>query len=189
MQYQQLFKRAFNLIRHTRKEWQSIVDEEKNSESVINNFVLPMVGLCALTAFLGILFQGKGFEKALVSAIRSLGKTFGGVYLSFFILQESAKYFGLERNKVRFLQLTGYSFVIIFVIDLIVNLIPELFFLPILKLYIFYIVWEASELILKIKEEKRSQFVISASLLILISSYIIERVLLIFLPGSETIAN
>lgn len=187
MQYKELFTRAFNLIRYTRKEWQKIVDEEDNSNAVINDFVLPMAGLCALTAFLGILFQGLGFEKALVSAIISLGKSFGGVYLSFFILQESTKHFGLERNKTRFLQISGYSFVVIFVIDLVVKLIPELFFLPVLELYIFYIIWEASEVVLNISEEKRSQFVISASLLILFSSFIIEKILLIFMPGAEII--
>lgn len=188
MQYQQLFRRTFNLIRYTRKEWQAIVDKEDNSNTVINDFVLPMAGLCSLAAFLGILFQGAGFEKALVSAIISLGKSFGGVYLSFFVLQESSKFFGLERNKTRFLQLSGYSFVIIFVIDLIVKLIPELFFIPILQLYIFYIIWEASDVVLNISEEKRSQFVISASLLILFSSIIIEKVLLLFMPGAEIIA-
>lgn len=188
MQYQKLLNRTFNLIRHTQKEWQEVVDKEDKSEIAINDFVLPMAGLCALAAFLGILFQGAGFEKALVSAIISLGKSFGGVYLSFFVLQESASYFELERNKTRFLQLASYSFVIIFVIDIVVKLIPELFFLPILQLYIFYIIWEASDVLIKVKESKRSQFVIAASILILFSSFIIEKILLLFMPGAEIIA-
>ncbi len=189
MQYQQLFKRAFNLLRYTRKEWQNIVSNEKDSNPVINDFVLPMTGLCALAAFLGVLFQGAGFEKALVSTIISLGKTFGGVYLSFLLLQESSKYFGLKRNKTGFLQISGYSFVVIFVIDIIVKLIPELFFLPVLELYIFYIIWEASDVVINIDESKRSQFVVFASLVILLSSFIIENLLLLFMPGAEIITG
>nr|MDA3854095.1 YIP1 family protein [Bacteroidales bacterium] len=118
----------------------------------------------------------------------SLGKTFGGVYFSFFVLQETAKYFGLKRSKKNFMQMAGYSFVVIFVVDIIASLIPELFFLNFLKIYIFYIVWEAVEILVQVEEKKRAAYVISVSLLILLSSLIIERVLLLFMPGAEIVA-
>ena len=188
MQYKQLFTRTKNILRSPRTEWEKIKTEEFNSQQVLNDFILPMAGLCALSAFLGILFQGLGFEKALVSVIISLGKSFGGVYFSFFVLQEIAKFFGLQRSKTSFMQLAGYSYVVIFVVDIIANLIPELFFFNFLKIYIFYIVWEASEVLFLVEEKKRTGFVISVSFLILLSSLIIERVLLIFMPGAEIIA-
>ena len=187
MQYKELFNRTKNILSAPRTEWANIKAGETNSAQVINDFVLPMAGLCALSAFLGILFQGAGFEKALVSVIISLGKTFGGFYFSFFVLQETAKYFGLKRSKKTFMQMAGYSFVVIFVVDIIANLIPELFFLNFLKIYIFYIVWEAVEILVQIEEKKRAAYVISVSLLILLSSLIIENVLLLFMPGADIV--
>lgn len=188
MQYKELFNRTKNILSTPRNEWAKIKTEETKSSQVINDFILPMAGLCALSAFLGIIFQGAGFEKALVAVIISLGKTFGGVYFSFFVLQETAGYFGLKRRKIAFMQMAGYSFVVIFVVDIIANLIPELFFLNFLKIYIFYIVWEAVEILVQIEEKKRAAYVISVSLLILLSSLIIERILLIFMPGAEIVA-
>lgn len=188
MQYKQLFNRAKNILRAPRTEWEIIKSQETSSSQVINDFVLPMAGLCALSAFLGVIFQGAGFEKALVSVIISLGKTFGGVYFSFYVLQETAKYFGLQRSKIGFMQIAAYSYVVIFVVDIIANLIPELFFLNFLKLYIFYIVWEAVEIIVKVEDKKRTAYVIYVSLLILLSSLIIERLLHIFMPGAEIVA-
>lgn len=188
MQYNQLFNRTKNILRTPRGEWEKIRESETNSSQVLNDFILPMAGLCALAAFLGLIFQGAGFEKALVSVIISLGKTFGGVYFSFFVLQESAKYFALERSKLAFMQIAGYSYVVIFVVDIVANLIPELFFLNFLKLYIFYVVWEAVEIVVQVADKKRTSYVIFVSLLILLSSLIIERVLLIFMPGAEIVA-
>lgn len=189
MQYQQLLKRTVNLIRITRKEWKSIVKHEDSTNAVLNDFIMPLAGITALAAFLGILFQGLGLEKALVSAIVSIGKTFGGVYFSFFVLQETARYFALERNKVRNFQLAGYSYVAVFVVDIVLSLIPELFFLNILKVFVFYLVWEGVEFCTKIDEEKRRSYVIMVAMVILLSSYIIEKVLFIFMPGAEIVAS
>ena len=187
MQYKQLFNRTKNILSTPHTEWAKIKADETSSTTVINDFVLPMAGLCALSAFLGMLFQSLGFEKALVSVIISLGKTFGGVYFTFFVLQETAKYFGLKRNKLAFMQMAGYSFALIFVVDIIANLIPELFFLPFLELYVFYIIWEASDVIVKIDEKERVKYVISVSLLILISSFIIGQLLSEMLKVSSEI--
>lgn len=188
MQYKQLYNRTKNILRAPRAEWAKIKAEEINSSQVINDFILPMAGLCALSSFLGILFQSAGFEKALVSVIISLGKTFGGVYFTFFILQETAKYFGLKRNKTAFMQIAGYSFVVIFVVDIVANLIPELFFLNFLKIYIFYIVWEAVEIIVQVDEKKRTAYVIFVSILVLLSSFVIEQVLSEMIKVSTEIA-
>lgn len=189
MQYKDLFKRTYQLIISSRTEWEKITSSEDTSSKVINDFVLPLAGLCSLSAFLGIIFINAEFERALVAAIISLGKSFGGVYLSFFVLQETAKYFDLKRNKTRYMQLVGYSYVIIFIVDIIVNLIPELFFLNFLKLYIFYIIWEGVDFCTKISEEKRIKLVIGTTILILASSLIIEKLLFKFMPGAEIIAG
>lgn len=177
MQYKELFKRTYNLLRQPRLEWQKIAEEENNHTKVINDFVLPMIGLCALSAFLGQLFQSSGLEKALIAVIVSLGKHFGAVYLSFFILQETASYFGLKRNKTAFMQIAGYGLVTVFVVDIVYKLIPELFFLPILELYIIYLIWEGVEVLTTIDDKKRVSYVLFAALLLLALSFGIEAIL------------
>lgn len=190
MQYKKLYKRTVEILRHPRKEWDSIKTNETDNNTVINDFVLPMVGLCAVSAFLGILFQGINFEKALVSVIISLGKLLGGVYFSFFVLQESAIYFGLQRNKKNFMQMAGYGFVVVFVVDIVVNLIPELFFLPILELYTFYLMGEAIDVFTQIDEKKRTSYIIFSSLVIIASPHIIEFILnKVLMPGAKIVAS
>lgn len=189
MQYKELFNRTYQLLRNSKSEWEKITSTEEDSQKTLNDFVLPLAGLCALAAFLGIFFTNINFERALVGAIISLGKMFGGFYFSFFIFQESANKFGLERNKTRFMQLAGYSYSVIFVIDIITNLIPELFFLNFTKLFIFYVVWEGVEYCTQISEEKRRTYVIFAASVLLISSFVIEKVLYFFMPGAEIVAG
>jgi hypothetical protein len=188
MQYKELFDRSYQLLKHSSSEWEKITSSESDTKNTLNEFVLPMAGLCSLAAFLGIMFTKVSFEKALIEAIISIGKSFGGVYLSFYILQETANKFNLERNKVRFMQLVGYSYVVIFVTDFVTHLIPELFFLNFLKLYIFYVVWEGVAFCTQVAEDKRRTYVIYVSVVILLSSLIIERALYFFMPGAEIIA-
>ncbi len=177
MQYKELFKRTYMLLRQPRTEWQNIVNQEQDKDKTINDFVLPMVGVCALAAFLGQLFQGAGLEKALIAVIVSLGKNLGGVFLTFLILQETAKYFGLKRDKTAHMQLAGYGFVTIFVVDIVYKLIPEFFFLPVLQLYLIYIMWEASETVAKVEDKRRVAYVLFISFLILILSIGIDNIL------------
>lgn len=190
MQYKELFFRTYNILRFSSKTWQTIVEEEDKSEKVINDFIIPLAAICALSAFLGVLFQSWIFEKALVSAIITIGKSFGSVFLSFFLLQETMeRFFNLERNKVRNLQLVGYSYAVIFALDIIANLIPDLFFLRFFKLYVVYVVWEGVEFCTKVQDNKRVPLVLYISALILLSCIIIEKFLLIFMPNQEIIAG
>lgn len=190
MQYQQLVKRTYQILKNPRATWQTIVETEKNSDKVMNEFVLPLSGLCALTAFLGILFQGLGLEKALLGAIISIVKSLGGVYLSFFIIQETARFVNLERDKTHYMQLVGYSYAIIFILDIITNLIPDLFFMSFFKLYIIYMVWEAVEFCTKITDNKRVGYTIGIAALLLISSLAIGTILTAkLMPVSEIIAG
>jgi len=189
MQYKELFKRTYRLLRQPRQEWQVIAGEEKSSNKVINDFALPMIGLCALSAFLGQLFQSSGLEKALIAVIISLGKNFGAIYITFFILQESAKFWGLKRNNTAFMQLAGYGLAISFVVDIVYKLIPELFFLPVLELYIIYFIWEGVEALISINEKKRVAFVLFVALLLLVLSLGIETILSkSIVPSSEIVA-
>lgn len=189
MLYKELLKKTFRLLRYSREEWEEIVHKEETISKVRDNFIIPMAGLCALSAFIGVLFQAINFEKAIIEAIVSFAKAYGGVYFSYMLVQETSKLFGLERSKVRNMQLIGYSFGTIFVLDIITSLIPELFFLEIFKLYVFYIVWEGVEFCTAIKDEKRVGFVIFVSVVILCSTYIIEFFSNQFLPGAEIIAG
>ncbi len=190
MQYKKLYQRTVGILRRPRKEWEKIKANEPDSRTVINDFVLPMTGFCALSAFLGIMFQGIDFEKALVSVIISLAKSIGGVYFSFFMLQESASYFGLQRNKTDFMKMAGYGFVVIFVVDIVVNLIPELFFLPILELYTFFLIGEAIDTFTHIEEKKRTGYILFATLIIIISPHVIEFILnKVLMPGAKIVVQ
>ena len=94
-----MFKNIFNwvilIISQPGKAWDTLSKKEEKTEDFLEQFLYPLVGLVTITAFLGVLFTQKEFslELALKSSIRTLVSTFGGFYLSAYIMNEVWKGF------------------------------------------------------------------------------------------------
>ena len=88
--YSDIFKLVVAIISQPGKTWESLSKREEDNEDFLSRFVYPLIGIVAVTAFLGILFTRKEFdvELALKSSIRTLVATFGGFYLASYLLNE-----------------------------------------------------------------------------------------------------
>ena len=143
-----MFKNIFNwvilIISQPGKAWDTLSKKEEKTEDFLEQFLYPLVGLVTITAFLGVLFTQKEFslELALKSSIRTLVSTFGGFYLSAYIMNEVWKgFFKRESDMPLWQRFVGYSSALMFALNVLLTLLPEFFFLRIFILYTFYIIY------------------------------------------------
>lgn len=141
-----MFKNIFNwvilIISQPGKAWDTLSKKEEKTEDFLEQFLYPLVGLVTITAFLGVLFTQKEFslELALKSSIRTLVSTFGGFYLSAYIMNEVWKgFFKRESDMPLWQRFVGYSSALMFALNVLLTLLPEFFFLRIfILLYFLY---------------------------------------------------
>lgn len=182
MNYKTLFSRSLLLLSSPAKAWKEIIqDGGESSESVGAGYVYPMITLCGLSMFIGVLF-GNGVDDFNLQVVltKCLGvfvSLFGGYFLSIYLMEIFGRRFLESVNEGRNLvaALVGYSMVVIFVLDIFTYLFPSFFiFKWILQFYLVYIVWEGVKVLMSIPENKILVYTIVSSMIILLSPFLIE---------------
>lgn len=173
MSYKEVFKIALLLISSPARAWEEIRLEE-DKRKVFTAFVYPMIGLCTLSVFLGVLFaHGWGgpesFQVAMRSACVIAVALFGGYFLAAYALNEvGVKMFGLASNRPLMHQFAGYSLVVTFLTHIITGLFPEFALVAfILQFYIVYVVWVGAAVLMEIAESQRLNYTLIASLILI----------------------
>lgn len=171
------------------KAWKIIKDRTETHEEFLSHFIYPLLGIAALCAFVGkLLGNGESnIQNSLKSATVVLTSLFAGYHLaSFLVKQASTRWFKLEGDIKYYQRFVGYSMGITFVINAFLELMPDLFFIRIANLAVFYIMWSAVEIFVEIEESKRVRFASMATVFILISPLIIEKILFVLMPGIQS---
>jgi hypothetical protein len=101
---------------------------------------------------------------------------FGGFYLSAYLVNQiGVKLVGLADNLPLAQQFTGYSLVVILLLQIIYGILPDfLIVLVLLSFYTIYIVWEGAEVLLHVEENNRMRFTVLASLVLLACPWLIQ---------------
>lgn len=179
MNYKELFNRTILLISSPAKAWDEISKED--GHNLQTTFVYPMIALCGLSTFIGILF-GNGidafdFQLAMTKCCGVFISLFGGFFLSSALVN----HYGYRRvgrpreDHVNCQKIVGYSMVVLFVLDILGGLLPSFFiFRWILQFYIIYVVWEGAKVLMNIPEDKLLSYTIITSFIILGSPALIE---------------
>lgn len=121
------------LISSPAKAWEEISLEDRRA--VFSAFVYPMIGLCGISVFIGILIEGGGegniiFQRAMTACCAVFVALFGGYFLAAYgINQLGVKMFGLKNNLSLIQQFAGYAMVVTFLLDIITGILPGLFHL------------------------------------------------------------
>lgn len=181
MNYKTLLSRSLLLLSSPAKAWKEIALGGVSRENVQSAYVYPMITLCGLAMFLGVLF-GNGvddfdFQVVLTKCCGVFVSLFGGFFLSTYLVDLWGKRFleNSDDNKSVVAVLVGYSMVVIFVLDIFTYLFPSFFiFKWILQFYLTYIVWEGVKVLMNIPENKILVYTIVSSFFILISPFLIE---------------
>ncbi|MDR2058099.1 MAG: YIP1 family protein [Dysgonamonadaceae bacterium] len=185
----QLLILLFRLITEPNKTWHHLAEKgDKNNENFYKSYLYPVIGIIALTAFIGTLISVEKFDvqKALKIVIKQIGVYFGSFYLSSVILSEFVirRFTGIKDTLLceRFV---GYSSALIYTVAIVKSLFPSLFFLPLVVIYSVYMIWAGAADYLKIKEEDLYKTTIGSSLVLLFLPWLIEVLIELWMPGMK----
>ena len=184
--YKEIFRWVIAIISQPAKAWVLLAKKGEKQEEFLSRFVYPLIGFVTVAAFLGVLFTRKEFdiELALKSSIKTLVSSFGGFYLSAYLLNELWQGFFKRTKDMKLCQrFVGYSSSLMFALNIVLMLLPEFFFLRIFILYTFYIVWEGAGPYMQVEEKERLKFAGIATVVILLTPAVIEFVLFMLMPG------
>lgn len=157
---------------------------DSKSKTFLSEYMYPMMGVTTLVRFLSVISSGKGLELAIKSACSTFVGLFAGFFLSIFILSELNKKFLLHDNTKRIQMYMGYLFSITYVMDMILWIMPELFFINYAMFYVFYVAWLGMGPYLKIQDNRQQYYALGAVVVVL---YVVpgffDMLLKVILPG------
>jgi|AGTN01.3.fsa_nt_gi Protein of unknown function (DUF1282). len=174
--WRNIFVTIVQLIVASPRAWKEINKENGSQNDFLHRFLHPIFGVIALTSFVGGLWftRNGDVESALKNAIINVIAVYGGYYIASYTLNETALRFGLEKNLPRFQQFVGYSSVALYALYIIIPLLSDFFILWLLALYTVHLVHTGAPFFLKIREDKRMNFTIAASALIVLAPTLIN---------------
>lgn len=189
MNYQEIFKISLLLISSPAKAWEEIRLQE-DERKVLMSFVYPMIGLCALSVFLGSLFTNgwggpESFQIAMTLCCVAAVSLFGGYFLAAYIINEmNVRIFGLDSDMPLVHQFSGYALVVTFLTNIITGLFPSFAMVALLlQFYILYVIWEGAPIIMRVPEVFRLRFTVFASIVLVgcpaLIQFVFNKILLI----------
>jgi hypothetical protein len=192
--YKDLFKLIVAMIVNPGNTWAGLARKEEKGDEYLTRVVYPLIGLVTLAAFAGVFFSQRHFdwEVALKSAIKELVASFGGFFLSSYILSELWKgMFGKSENIQLCRRFIGYSSMMMYALNILLSLLPvsDFFYLQFFLLYTAYIVWEGAKPYMGIGDEQvkgasaQMMLTILATASIILLPKIISNILFLLMPG------
>lgn len=162
------------------KAWDEIA-AHKEDNIVLPGFVYPMIGLCAMSVFLGA-FIGRDFlpevlNRALTSSCAVAVSLFIGFFLAAYLLKQlNTRWFDCEKSESEIQVFVGYSMVVTFVLEIISGLFSIMIIYWIFQIYTLFVVFEGARRLMKIPESRLTMYSIIATLIILLSPTLIETI-------------
>lgn len=166
--------------------WKKLAEKDtSNVNEFLSKFFYPLLGLTTLATFVGILWNKKGFP--LEDAFKSASFTFIMLFATFFLSSRIlnkvyVSYFNQKDNLPHVQYFTGYVLSFSYLIQILMALLPALFFVKVGILYIPYIIWVGSQSFIPVEEKSRIRFMVATSAVLYAVPYIFEKVLLFLMP-------
>ncbi len=182
MNYKALCHITLLLISSPARAWEEIRLKE-DRKSILSTFVYPMIGLCGLSVFIGSLMSvgwsgPLSFQYAMTRCCAVAVSLFGGYFLAAYLINGfCTRFLSMENNLALVQQFAGYALVIFFLRQIIIGIWPEIYIIALLlQFYTIYVVWEGVTILLMVEDKNRLRLTIVASILLLLSPEIIERI-------------
>ena len=168
------------LISSPARAWEEI-RLEKDRHKVFMNFVYPMIGLCALSVFIGSLWtmgwgSAQSFQYAMTQCCAVAVSLFGGCFLSAFLLNIlCVRIFNRPNNIGLAQQFTGYALVVVFLLKIILGILRNFWIIALpLQFYTLYVVWEGCIPLMNIAITDKLRFTVCSTLLFICCPWLIE---------------
>jgi hypothetical protein len=185
--YRELFDKVYQLMSSPAKAWEAISAEEDRRKAT-DAFVYPMIGLCALSVFLGTLFTADWGVESLQQALRNCcveaAALFVGCLLAAFGIDFlQSRMLRRESNMVLAKQFAGYAMVVIFIIRIVVGILPDLTLIGwMLQFYTIYVVWEGIPVMMHAADPQRFRLTVCYSFLLLVCPVVVQMLFSKILP-------
>src|SRR4030095_6070003 len=175
-----LIDRVKNILLSPKTEWQVINGETETPQTLLTKYVIPLLLIPAIAAFIGYGFVGidaflikiRGVRWGAWFAVQYLVSGIVGYYIATYVIDALAPSFGSEKNIGKSAQLVAYSYTASWVAGIFM-IVPALSILTILGLYGIYLFYVGLPIIKKTPEDKRIVYMIVSVLVIIVVSWVV----------------
>jgi hypothetical protein len=180
-----LIERAKKILTTPKTEWDVINNETPNTQQITTTYVLPLVAIGAVAAFIGWGFIGKsyygfkvastglGIRYALIALVAGVAGTFAMAY----VVDALAPTFKSEKNFGRSFQLAAYSFTAGWVGG-IFNIMPSLAIVgSLVGLYGLYLLYLGLPKLKKTPQDQVTGYFVASLITMIVASVVIAMIL------------
>lgn len=178
--YKNIFTRCKNLLASPKQEWIFIYGEKTDRNTILGSFNLPFIAIISLVTFIGFLtnHQDLSFEIALKHALSQFSAFFFGLFICYFITLKIMPQFVQKTNdkniNILVFKLIAYSSTLLYLVEISTALIPQIYYLQIITIYVAYVVWTGTEGIGKFEtKDLRIVFTVIVTILLIFIPYMI----------------
>lgn len=146
------------------RAWKEIAGEDSSTDVQVM-YVFPMLGLCALVAFLASFIENLGtgiaqydiFRQAIINACLTVIPLFSVYMISIYIIRNIlGSLFGIQGDLPVVRKFTGYSMTVLFASYTIISFPVDFKILIWLaQVYTMFIIWEGSGRLFRLDDNKR----------------------------------
>jgi len=162
-----LIERVKNILTTPQKEWQTINGEPGNPSAISTTYLLPLVLIGTVAAFIGFGLIGISFgwgvkikstELGIKMAIGYAIRSFASIFILAFIIDALASNFGSEKNFGKSFQVAAYSATPGLVAGIFL-ILPSLAIIALLAgLYGLYLLYVGLPILKKTPEDKKMTY-------------------------------
>jgi hypothetical protein len=180
-----LIERVKNILLTPKTEWDVIDNETPDVPKIVTTYVLPLVAIGAICAFIGYGLIGKsyfgirfadtgwGVRYALIALIAGVAS----VFLMAFVVDALAPTFKSEKNFGKSFQLAAYTYTAGWVGG-VFNILPSLAIIGVLAgLYGLYILYLGLPKMKKTPEDQVTGYFIASLVTMIVASFVIGLIL------------
>ena len=181
-----LIERAKNILLTPKTEWDVINNETPDTPKILTTYVLPLVAIGAVAAFIGWGLIGKslgygiklkgtelGIRYALIALIAGIASTF----LMAFVVDALAPTFKSEKNFGKSFQLAAYSYTAGWVGG-ILNIMPSLAIVgSLIGLYGLYLLYLGLPKLKKTPQDQVTSYFVASLVAMIVASFVIALIL------------
>jgi len=180
-----LIERAKNILLTPKTEWDVINNETPDTQKILTTYVIPLVAIGTIAAFIGWGLIGKsyygfnvkstelGIRYALIALVAGIASTF----LMAAVVDALAPTFKSEKNFGRSFQLAAYSYTAGWVGG-IFNILPSLAIIgSLIGLYGLYLLYLGLPKLKKTPQEQVTGYFVASLVTMIVASFVIGLIL------------
>ncbi len=164
--------------------WEKIQAENRPVLFVKKNFLLPLVIMASLSAFLGSWIFTHTTLNIVYSILVGIKYFLLFIILTWFtafILRETTKALDLGRNFLISFSLIAFSLTPLFLCQIISRLFESMIFVNILAFYGLYIFWSGAEKLLNPPEHKKVPMLVVITAVVIFTFIIVNKILTVLI--------